>query len=175
MVKQLQREGYSLVELLIAIAISAIVLTGVLALLGFGTRNMRLTQARVELQNQAKDAVNHVSAYVMEASRVTWKEEGDLLTVSRDKIGADHKVESTEQFFYWRSGEGIYFARSSEVDPAALPADRKHLLVDHITGFTCEVKTNGDTGREFLHVVMTLADEDIAEFTCEKDISMRNQ
>lgn len=175
MVKQLQREGYSLVELLIAVAISAIVLAGLLGLLGFGTKNMRLTQTRVALQNQAKDATNHISTYVMEASEVFWDEDKSVLTICQDKIGLDNKVESTEQFFYWRSGDGIYFARESEVDPAALTADKKHLLLDHVTGFDCEVKVNGDTGREFLHVGMKLADADIAEFECEKDISMRNQ
>ena len=57
-------------ELMIAIAISAIVLLGIVSLLGFGTKNMRLTQARVDLQNQAKDATNHMSTYVMEGSSV---------------------------------------------------------------------------------------------------------
>lgn len=175
MVKQWQREGYSLIELMIAVAISAIVLTGVLGLIGFGTKNMRMTQARVALQNQAKDAVNHISTYVMEASEVFWDETDHVLTISKDQIGLDNQVENTEQFLYWRSGDSIYFARESEVDPAALTADKKHLLVDHITGFDCEVKGNADTGREFLHVVLQLADEDIAEFECEKDISMRNQ
>lgn len=173
--KQLQREGYSLLELIIAAAISVIVLGGLISLLSFGARNMRLTQARVALQNQAKDATNHISTYVMEASEVFWDEDKNVLTIRQDKTGLDNKVESSEQFFYWRFGDGIYFARESEVDPAALTADKKHLLLDHVTGFDCEVKVNGDTGREFLHVGMKLADADIAEFECEKDISMRNQ
>lgn len=173
--KQLQREGYSLIELLIAMTISVFVLSGVIALIGFGTKNMRLTQAKVALQNQAKDAANHISTYVQEASGVSWNEDDGVLTVVQAEIGSDNQVENEERFFYWQSGDGIYFAGESEVDPDALTADKKHLLLDHVTDFNCEVKVNEDTDRELLHVVMKLADEDVAEFECEKDISLRNQ
>ena len=49
------RAGYSLIELMIAMAISAIVLTAIIGLIGFATRNMRITQTSVDLQNQAKE------------------------------------------------------------------------------------------------------------------------
>ena len=51
------RAGYSLIELMIAMAISAIVLTAIIGLIGFATRNMRITQTSVDLQNQAKETL----------------------------------------------------------------------------------------------------------------------
>lgn len=173
--RRLEREGYSLVELMITMAITSIVLGGLIMLLSFGARNVRLTQARVALQNQAKDAINHISTYVMEASDIQWDAGTGVLTIVKDKIGLDNNVESTERFLYWKSGKGIYFARESEVDPAALTADKKHLLLSDTLVFNCEVRENSDTERKILHVVIDLSDEDVAEFKCEKDIFMRNQ
>ena len=39
------RAGYSLIELMIAMAISAIVLTAIIGLIGFATRNMRIAES----------------------------------------------------------------------------------------------------------------------------------
>ncbi len=172
--KQKMREGYSLMELMIAIAISSIVLLGVVGLLGFGTRNMRLTQACVDLQNQAKDAINHMSAYVMEGSRVTWDEDSEILSIIREKTGDDNQTESTEYAYYWKKDNGIYFLKA-ESEPDVLTADKKHLLSDHITHFECEEKKNEKSGKKYLHVSMKLTDDDIEEFECNKDIMMRNQ
>jgi len=65
------RAGYSLIELMIAMAISAIVLTAIIGLIGFATRNMRITQTSVDLQNQAKETLNHMTTYVMEDNDYT--------------------------------------------------------------------------------------------------------
>lgn len=165
-----------MVELMITMAITSIVIGGLIILLSFGAHNMKLTQARVALQNQAKDAMNHISTYAMEASDIQWNDGTDVLTIVKDKIGLDNNVESTERFLYWKSGMGIYFARESEVDPAALTADKKHLLLDDVKEFVCELRENADTGRKILHIKLKLKNEfDDADFICEKDVYMRNQ
>ena len=78
------RAGYSLIELMIAMAISAIVLTAIIGLIGFATRNMRITQTSVDLQNQAKETLNHMTTYVMEGSRVEWDDNKKRLTITND-------------------------------------------------------------------------------------------
>ena len=75
--------------------IFAIVLTAIIGLIGFATRNMRITQTSVDLQNQAKETLNHMTTYVMEGSRVEWDDNKKRLTITKDKIGADHKPESS--------------------------------------------------------------------------------
>ena len=175
MVRKKMRDGYSLTELLIAMAISSIVLFGVIGMLGFGTKNMRITQARIGLQNQAKDAMNHMSTYVMEASSISWNEDEKILSVEKEKIGTNNLPEDVELFYYYKTDDKIYFAKGSSVDPAALPTDKKHLLLDQVTNFQCEERKNSDTDRKYLHVTLKLADGDIAKFECNKDIMMRNQ
>jgi len=122
------RAGYSLIELMIAMAISAIVLTAIIGLIGFATRNMRITQTSVDLQNQAKETLNHMTTYVMEGSHVEWDD------------------------------------------------NKKHLLLDHVKDFTCEKKEDKEKKqKDILHISLQLKNEDMAEFTCDKEVVMRNQ
>lgn len=170
------RDGYSLVEMLIASALTAIVLAGLITLLAFGTRNMNRTQTRVALQNQAKDALRHMSTYIMEGNEVKWDDATKVLTVTKSKIKEDDTVEWTDSCYYWKKDTAIYFGKQSAgVDPTGvLPSDKQHLLADNITGFVCEIKKDEKTGKELVHVSMRLKDGD-AEFACDKDIYMRNQ
>ena len=52
--KQKSKEGFSLVEMLIALAASSIVMLAIMMIMGFCTSTMRRTQQRVDLQEQAK-------------------------------------------------------------------------------------------------------------------------
>lgn len=188
----LKRDGYSLVELLIAMALTAIVLTGLVALFSYGTHNMRITQAMVALQNQAKDATNHISTYAMEASDIKWDEVNKVLTIKRESVPQQINSEGNypdpdiETCYYWwadSDGDGVgavYFAKHDKVadpsDPtkANLTSGQNFLLADDIEDFRCEVKENEDTGKKVLHVEMQLENER-AKFECKKDIYMRNQ
>lgn len=193
-VKRVERKGYSLVELMIAMTITVFVLAGLLALLGYGTQNMRITQSVVALQNKAKDATNHISTYTMEASEIEWDEDEEILIVTKKDIvqeknadGSypDPKVET--YYYYWKDQDNdhigeIYFARRDKViDPSdatkvILNAAPDFLLVDDIEDFKCEIEENVDTGKKILHMQLKLKNQlDEAEFECKKDVYMRNQ
>lgn len=186
-----RREGYSIVELLIAMGLTAIVLAGLLALLGYGTRNMRITQSLVALQNQAKDATNHISAYAMEASDIKWDEDKEVLEVVRKTVPQEldatgnYPEPIVETCYYWRGTDadgvgGIYFAKKDKVvdvtdaSKVNLVAKQEFLLVDDIQEFRCEVKENKDTGKKVLHIELQLKNDE-TEFECKKDIYMRNR
>ena len=66
-----KKEGFSLVEMMIAMAVSVIVITGIISLIAYSTRSMSITQARAALQDAAKDSVAHISTHVMEGESVT--------------------------------------------------------------------------------------------------------
>lgn len=69
---KLNNKGFSLVEILIAVAVSTIVFGAITALIVFASNSSRQTNARITLQNEAKDAVNHMEAYIIEAQSVVW-------------------------------------------------------------------------------------------------------
>lgn len=192
-VKRVEREGYSLIELMIAMTITVFVLAGLLALLGYGTQNMRITQSMVALQNKAKDATNHISTYTMEASEIVWDEDKEILIVTKKDISQEQNADGTypdpkvETYYYWKDQDahhigGIYFARRDKViDPSdatkvTLNAKPDFLLVDDIEDFKCEIEENDDTGKKILHMQLKLKNQlDDAEFECKKDVYMRNQ
>lgn len=174
--RKVNRDGYSLVELLIATAMSAIVLGGLITLLAFGTHNMNRTQTRVALQNQAKDAMRHMSTYVMEANDAVWNDEKKMLTVVNESVAEDGTVQKTEKSYYWHTGDKIYFGKSSDgVKPEeALPTDKKHLLASDIVDFQTKIQKDEKTEKKLVHLSLSLKKEE-AEFECDEDICMRNQ
>ena len=182
----MNKEGFSLVELMIAIAISSIVLSGVVALIAYSTNSMGQTKARVALQDQAKDAMNHISAYVMEGNEISWDETGTtgaskVLKVTKKpvvNVGTAHAyslVDPDNIFIYWLIDDDLYFGRQSDadIDLTALVANKKHLLATDVLIFDCSEEKSTSDGDEYLHVRLKFKD-DKSEFDCEKDISLRN-
>ncbi|MCH5265665.1 MAG: prepilin-type N-terminal cleavage/methylation domain-containing protein [Lachnospiraceae bacterium] len=174
--KKMNQEGFSLVELVIAMAISAIVMSSVILIIGYASRSMSLTQAKVSLQDQAKDALNHISAYAMEASGGLWTDSTKVLELHNQKIGDDGNIKSVDMYFYWQTDNALYFGdMTSAVSESALStADKRYLLAENVDGFKCEIKKDDKTGKKILHVEITMRDE-MSEFICSKDIYMRNQ
>lgn len=108
--RKMNKEGFSLIELMIAMAISVIVMAGIITLIAYSTRSMNLTQARAALQDQAKDSVNHISTHVMEGNSVTPYDDvvaGDSKTRGALLIqNKTIKQDGTEEFswdLYWVS------------------------------------------------------------------------
>lgn len=174
-VKKANHEGFSLTELIIAMAITSIVMLSVVGLIGYGSRSMNITQAKVALQDQAKDGLNHISAYAMEADKADADAANKILVLTQTQYADGGTPDSVKLFFYWQDGNAIYFADSSVfADKSALTADKKYLLVEDVDDFQCEVKEDENTGKKILHIDIKMKD-DISEFDCSKDIFMRNQ
>lgn len=111
--KKMYKEGFSLIELMIAMAITVIVMAGIITLIAYSTRSMNLTQARAALQDQAKDAVNHISTRVMEGNSVTPYDDavsGDSKTrgalLIQNKTIKNDGTEEFTWYLYWVS-EGL--------------------------------------------------------------------
>lgn len=125
------KEGFSLIELMIAMAVTVIVMAGIITLIAYSTRSMNLTQARAALQDQAKDSVNHISTRVMEGNTVIPYDDvvaGDsktrgALLIQNKTIKKDGTEEYT-WYLYWvsaglSSGDSDMFCFASLADLAA--------------------------------------------------------
>lgn len=197
-----EKEGYSLVELLIAIAISSVVMLAMIGLLGYGAKSMNLTQAKVALQEQAKDSLNHISAYVQESGDAVWDDtthaDADLLALVKWDVKNDGDVKASKTlstddvYYYWfmKADKTIYFASRKtllveqgipEADAGTdtttvvlLKNDKKHMLAENVENFEASVIEGSETKKKMIHVTMKLKD-DTSEYNCERDINMRNQ
>ena len=119
------KEGFSLVELMIALAMTAIVMLIVIGLMGFGVRNLTLTRAEVSLQQEAEDAAKHMTSYAMEGSRIYLDTADKKLQIDKDTVDPTGAVTATESWLYWQVDDKIYFGKIGTdpgVDPIASPA-----------------------------------------------------
>lgn len=176
--KKNEADGFSFVEMLIAMAITAIVLSALIALLAYSMRSMNRTQAQVELQNEAKDVLNHISGYVREGNHVTWEKDKKLLIVEKDKeekttdpvSGKEtKKVKKEEWYYYYLIGGNLYFKNVTDGD-TALTAEKKNLLAENVDDFVAEPD---EKEYRVVHVFVKLKDE-ISEFENKQDVYIRN-
>lgn len=155
---KLNNKGFSLVELMLAVLISTIVFGAITALIAFSSGSMRETNARVELQNQAKDAMNHIESYSLEAEVAYWDKWNRILILFYDerdgskmvkdledgtKTLADIKNMSSDSYVYWfKNNDGVdsiggdysvYFGKCS---PASSPAPTPGPVSTFIPGAT---------------------------------------
>ena len=176
------RDGFSMVEMLIAVAVSAIVMTSLIALLAYTMRSTSRTQTRIAIQNEAKDAVNHISGYVLEGNHVTWKDGPKLLVVERDVeedqtdpvTGAvETKLKKKEAYYYYLLNNNLYFKNVLGGD-TSLTADKKHLLCEDVEIFSAEPDSEDETT---VHVTVKLNKDLNSEFVfeCKQDVHMRNK
>lgn len=144
---KLNNKGFSIIELLLAVVVSTIVFGAITALIAFSSNSMRDTNARIELQNEAKDALNHMESYAMEAEDAYWDDANKLLILfynEKDakeikdglkdgtKTLADVKDLTSDSYAYWFKGDdasdavggdySVYFGKSSGAAASSTPA-----------------------------------------------------
>lgn len=144
---KLNNKGFSLVEVLVAVAVSTIVFGAITALIVFASNSSRQTNARVALQNEAKDAVNHMEAYIIEAQSATWDSTANALVLIKDSedakevetgnhtldtVGPKVKVFNTAKktFTYWydKTAKKLFFGECKT--NASLPVGMADYRVD---------------------------------------------
>jgi prepilin-type N-terminal cleavage/methylation domain-containing protein len=175
--KQFYKQGFSLVELMLAIAISAIVLSMVSFLLTYSANSMKRTKAEVNLQTDAKDIVRHISGTSMEASNAEWPEnDKPLLIIYNDKaVDPERKIMA-----YWQKGDKLYFASKEVISPAAdiaydlLPESDDYLLGEHIVSFEGSIEENQSNNKKMILAGIKLENGEI-DFVCNERIYIRNQ
>ena len=142
---KLDNKGFSLIEIMLAVLVSTLVLGAITAMISFAARSSRETNERVELQNQVKNALNHIEGYTMEAEKVTWQKVGsaDVLIVlqrrddakkivspATDSAVQADKVETLDSnaYAYWffddgdpSKGKNLYFGKCSKTGDVKLP------------------------------------------------------
>jgi prepilin-type N-terminal cleavage/methylation domain-containing protein len=179
-----KEEGFSLVEMLIAVAISSIVLVSLIALLGYSVRSANRTQARASLQNEAKDAMNHITGYIMEGSHVLWDSGEKKLIIQKDETvsvtpaptgdGTTKNVRKrkAKYYYYFNADEKkMYFREAVNGSTDATDADDKYLLAEKVTDFTAEPDAENE---RIIHVEIKFEDSESNEIVCKQDVHIRN-
>jgi len=80
-IKSIDNKGFTLVELLIAMAISVIVIASIAYFMNYSSKNYRNSNDEVTLQTEAQTILNQLSDLIMEASNVKFDDANDKLII----------------------------------------------------------------------------------------------
>lgn len=143
-------KGFSLVELLIAIAISGIVLTALVLLITQSVKSYSRQTALAQIQSDADITLNQIQKNVMEANEIKIKKklkstsgtDVEIYTTrtteeQTDVSGNKKTVTTSEWGYYYDSANKILYYTDDTLNP-----DQMSLVCDNVTNF--EVCVNSD-------------------------------
>jgi prepilin-type N-terminal cleavage/methylation domain-containing protein len=117
--KKLNHKGFSLVEILVALAVGSLVIAAVVALLGNGLNGYRKQTVQSQLQDEANLAMNQINNAVMEALDV-YIYNSDLITTTFGTNLTDESSPANYYYFNSLTGELKVGETSVENSDAAL-------------------------------------------------------
>lgn len=154
--KNLNNKGVSLIELLIAIAVGAIVLSALTLLVTQATKGYRVQVATAQIQNEANITLNQMESAVMEAKEITI--ENEKAADGTEIAGSNTRylvLSENVVYIYDNANETLYLADSKYTSQSDLDTKASIVCLD-VTEFkvkiekgSFETKDDG-TGRQVI-------------------------
>lgn len=166
-----QNAGFSLIELIIAIALSVMVSGIIIALISVTSNSMARTKSKVALQSQANIAMNHMINMVQKASDVSFDSTHQIAIVTnKTKAGHDE-----EKVVYWEKDNGLYYA-CPYVDPTSVASTDlpKYLLANNVKNLELQTQVNAMSGKISYTIKMNF-ENDKATFDINHVVVPRNR
>lgn len=161
MMKKLNNKGISLVELVIGIAISAIVISILAMMMATSSNNYRTTSAEVSLQSEAQTILNQLETLVMEAYNVKYDSASGQLTIYQND--ADYKITL-------KSDHKLYFVKT----PKPGTAGSEELFGEYVDSFSV-VDTGSGNQNKTIKISLTLQNGTKTYHVDNSLITLRNK
>ena len=198
---KLNDKGFTLVEVLLAVAVSTIVFGALTALIIYSSKSTKLTNEKITIQEEIKDAMNHIESYCMEAETavcqevsmpgggktnalVVFQRREDIKPFASVATNGAVTVEANQvetlssyAYVYWVAGGRLYFGKCSDggnVKLTDLKQDDIYLLADHITDFTCGVQKNKASEKYTIDIKVDGSINN-SKYSSSKTVYLRNQ
>lgn len=169
--------GVTLVELIVCIAISAIILTMIALIIKTASNSFRRTNEDVNLQMESQIAMNQLSTYIMEASGVYPDRDGvtddDKKYVIKYVSQEDGIATTTYHVLYYINDLNCLYL-ITDTDPAEVTLDSvknheaEYLMAEHVTDISID---NSDGTKAVTTLTFGLGDQD---YTVRQTIRLRN-
>lgn len=166
-------EGMTLVELIITIAITAIVFSMIVMIIVTASHGVRRTNENVNLQMEAQSAVSQLSVLTMEASNVvasttTLYPDRRYLVTTPDYYYA-FSFDASESKLYLIQVDNLPAYSITSVDtPAVTPTDEENLLAEYVKDFT--INLSGKTA--VIDLELEMGDQ---SYQITKKVKLRNK
>lgn len=139
---KLNNSGFTLVEVLVVMAILAVVGGLTAGFLLSGTRSYQSTEKEVDIQYEAQVLLNQIGDYVMEANSGIGKKE-NAIYIYNNKDGVLEK----ETVSYEPETETLYYEKSETVNDTESTVVEKTVLAENVEAFSMDV-SRAETDRK---------------------------
>ncbi len=139
---KLNNSGFTLVEVLVVMAILAVVGGLTAGFLLSGTRSYQSTEKEVDIQYEAQVLLNQIGDYVMEANSGIGKKE-NVIYIYNNKDGVLEK----ETVSYEPETETLYYEKSETLNDAESTVVEKTVLAENVEAFSMDV-SRAETDRK---------------------------
>lgn len=128
--------GFSLVELLIAIAISSIVLSAVIFLIAQAVKSYGKQTALAQIQSDADITLNQISKNIMEATEIYLVEDSQGLKFYTTKDSSKTRI----GYYYDKNDKTLYYSDEGSVNK--LEKNKMSVVCDYVTSFSVKLDTS---------------------------------
>lgn len=164
----IDNKGMSLVELIISMAVTAIILSIIIMIISVASNSFRRTSNEVNLQMEAQIAINQLSTLIMEASDIENSTNPVPVgcvakyIICNDGIGANY-------YSVVFINNKLYLASKTTRDAvdAVVPTDADNLLAEYVSGFAIALPNKTAT----IDISFTLGKE---TYSVSKKVKLRN-
>lgn len=158
------RKGFSLVELVVAIAILSIVGTAVIGFCMAGTNSFKKVSNDVDLQYEAQLVVNQLENLLVD-SDYGYNYQNDTLSIFNQNDSYEVIWDRTTNQLNLKK----YYISDSNISEG--PTD---LMAENITSFSAVVKSDNNSSKQYMDVSLTLT-RDGNSYSMSKSVTLRNQ
>lgn len=130
-------KGFSLLEVLVAVAITAVIATLIAAFVTSGTGYFRKQSNSIDLQNMLQETSNKITDSLMEATSIEIKEQGGALWIyTGDFEEVDPKVKP--KLILWLKSAGEIYVMDYEISDTG-SVDEGYCMAKYVKDFKIEL------------------------------------
>lgn len=160
------QKGFSLIELIVAIAILTIVGAAVVGFCMSGTNSYKTVSTEVDLQYEAQLAVNQLSDLLIDANHgVGFDSANQTLYIYNDSVAYAIVFESANQQL---------MLKKYNVTTDSVTLESSNLMAEYVTAFSAVIPTEDKSSRQMVNLTITFKKDD-KSYLGEKNVTLRNK